>query len=311
MFEARRRRGGTRAVVLIGAVAICWLAVGVLPAGALSATEQQLLGSPNFEIRPSANDSMLAWSENSRRHPRFFNEYVKPLAGGRAKRLNAEGSRGYNGGFDGSKLIFQQISPQGQSDLVIYDTATKHYDPVPSGVNTTKWEASPTMSGDYLLFSRETGHRTGFVDRLILHQISTGHEEVLRELFSDYRKGPFIDPGQVNGDYAVWDVCSRSAGCNVFRHQISTDHTQMVPDRQQEYASSVAPDGTVFFVRSGTGCGREVRLMRFSSGTGELVEALARNRDSFFTYTLDASHFVREAVNCRAGDINVNMTTVS
>ena len=51
--------------------------------------------------------------------------------------------------------------------------------------------------------------------------------------------------------------------------------------------------------------------MRFSSGTGELVEALARNRDSFFTYTLDASHFVREAVNCRAGDINVNMTTVS
>ena len=311
MFEARRRRGGTRAVVLIGAVAVCWLAVGVLPAGALSASEQQLLDSPNLEVRPSANDSMVAWSENSQRHPRFFNEYVKPLAGGRPKRLNAEGSRGYNGGFDGSELIFQQISPQGQSDLVIYDTATKHYDTVPSGVNTTKWEASPTMSGDYLLFSRETGRRTGFVDRLILHQISTGHEEVLRKLFSDYQRGPFIDPGQVNGDYAVWDVCSRSAGCNVFRHQISTDHTHMVPDRQQEYASSVAPDGTVFFVRSGTGCGRNVRLMRFATGTGEVVEALARNRDSFSTFALDATHLVRDAVNCHTGDINVNLTTVS
>ena len=311
MFQARRRRGRIPVATLIAAVASCWLVVGVLPAGALSATEQQLLSSTNLEIRPSANDSMLAWSANSRRHPRFFNEYVRPLAGGKAKRLNAEDSRGYNGGFDGSKLIFQQISSNGQSDLVIYDTTTKHYDAMPSGVNTDRWEATPTMSGDYLLFSRETGRRSGFVDRLILHQISTGHEEVLRELFSDYRHGPFIDPGQVDGDYAVWDVCSRSAGCNVFRHQISTDHTQMIPDRQQEYASSVAADGTVFFIRSGVTCGRHAKLMRFSGGAGETVESFARNRDSFSTFALNASHLVREAVNCRTHDINVNMTTVS
>jgi hypothetical protein len=309
MDRSRRRR--IRAATLVGTVIGCWMVVVVLPAGALSASEQQLLSSPNLEIRPSANDTMVAWSENSRKHPRFFNEYVKPIAGGKAKRLNAEGTRAYNGGFDGSKVIFQQISPQGQSDLVIYDTATKHYDAVPSGVNTTKWETSPTMSGDYLLFSRETARRTGFVDRLVLHQISTGHEVVLRKLFSDYRQGPFIDPGQINGDYAVWDVCSRSAGCNVFRHQVSTDHTQMLPDRQQEYASSVAADGTVFFVRSSNGCGRHVRLMEFTGGTGVLVEALARNRDSFSTFALDATHLVREADNCRIGDANVNLTTVS
>jgi hypothetical protein len=300
-----------RASTLVGTAIGCWMVVGVLPAGALSASEQQLLSSPNLEIRPSANATMVAWSQNSSKHPRFFNEYVKPIAGGNAKRLNAEGTRAYNGGFDGSKVIFQQISPQGQSDLVIYDTATKHYVAVPSGVNTTKWEAAPTMSGDYLLFSRETAGRTGFVDRLILHQISTGHEQVLRKLFSDYRQGPFIDPGQVNGDYAVWDVCSRSAGCNVFRHQVSVDHTQMIPDRQQEYASSVAADGTVFFIRSGVGCGRHAKLMRFSGGTGETAESFARNRDSFSTFALDASHLVREAVNCHTNDINVNMTTVS
>ncbi len=309
MDRSRRRR--IRAATLVGTVIGCWMLVGVLPAGALSASEQQLLNSPNLEIRPSASDTMVAWSENSRRHPRFFNEYVKPIAGGKAKRLNADGTRAYNGGFDGSKVIFQQISPQGQSDLVIYDTVTKHYDPVPSGVNTTRWEASPTMSGDYLLFSRETPGRTGFVDRLILHQISTGDEQVLRKLFSDYRRGPFIDPGQVNGDYAVWDVCSRSAGCNVFRHQISVDHTQMLPDRQQEYASSVAADGTAFFVRSSNGCGRHARLMEFTGGTGVLVEALAPNRDSFSTFAIDATHLVRDAVNCRTHDINVNMTTVS
>jgi len=128
MLQGRRRRGGSRAVTLMVAVASCWLVVGVLPAGALTASEQQLLSSPNLEILPSANDTMLAWSQNSKRHPRFFNEYVKPLAGGKPKRLNAEGSRGFNGGFDGSKLIFQQISHTGQSDLVIYDTTTNHYD---------------------------------------------------------------------------------------------------------------------------------------------------------------------------------------
>jgi len=178
-------------------------------------------------------------------------------------------------------------------------------------VNTSRWEANPSMSGDYVLFSRETARRTGFVDRLVLHQISTGHEQVLRELFSDYQHGPFIDVGQVNGDYAVWDVCSRSAGCNVFRHQISTDHTQMLPDRQQEYASSVAADGTVFFMRAAPGCGRKARLMRFTGGTGELVESLARNRDTFSTFAIDATHLVRDAVNCRTHDINVNLTTVS
>src|SRR3954453_18938156 len=307
----RRRRGRIRAAMLVGFVTASWLVIGVLPAGALSPSEQQLLGSPNLEILPSANDTMLAWSQNSRKHPRFFNEYVKPLAGGKPKRLNAEGSRGFNGGFDGSKLVFQQVSHQGQSDLVIYDTATKHLETTPSGVNTNRWEAAPTMSGDYLLFSRETARRKGFVDRLLLPQTSTGHEQVLRKLFSEYRRGPFIDPGQVNGDYAVWDVCSRSAGCNVFRFQISTDQTLMVPDRQQEYASSVAADGTVFFMRAAPGCGRKARLMRFSGSTGELVESLARNRDTFSTFALDGSHLVRDAVNCHTQDINVNLTTIS
>src|SRR5205085_5662811 len=250
-------------------------------------------------------------SENSHAHPRFFNVFVRPLAGGQVKRLNADDMRGYNGGFDGSELIFQQISKTGQSDLVIYDTATKQYVPVPGGVNTPRWEATPTMSGDFILFSRETGRRSGFVDRLILHRISNGHEQVLASVFSDYRRGPFIDAGQVNGDYATWDLCSRANGCDVFRHQISTDHTIRIPDRQQEYAPSVAADGTVFFIRSGVGCGTQARLMRYANGAAVVADDFARNRDSFDTFALDANRVVRDAVNCRTGDINVNLTTVS
>jgi len=41
------------------------------------------------------------------------------------------------------------------------------------------------------------------------------------------------------------------------------------------------------------------------------VEALARNRDAFSTFAVDASHLVRDAVNCRTQDINVNLTTIS
>ena len=104
-----------RRIVVLGAAIACWLALGVVSAAALSSTDQQLLSSPNLEIRPSANDTMLAWSENSHAHPRFFNVFVRPLAGGQVKRLNADDTRGYNGGFDGSELIFQQISNQRQA----------------------------------------------------------------------------------------------------------------------------------------------------------------------------------------------------
>jgi hypothetical protein len=300
-----------RWLVGLGVALACWLAVGVLPAGALSATDVELLGSRNAEIYPAANDTMLAWSENSARHPRIFNMYVRPLAGGHATRLNAEGTRGYSGAFDGPALIFQQITNTGHSDLREYDTDTKQFVPVPDGVNTGKWEAAPSIDGDYILFDRSVSRRRHYTIRLVLHRISTGHEEILGSVSGPYRGGPEIAPGQLNGDLATWDVCSRAQGCDVFLHRISTGHTQKIADRQQEYASSLASDGTVFFIRSGVGCGTKARLMRYVSGTAEVVRTFAKNRDSFDTYALSPTQLVREVDNCRTGDANVNETTIS
>jgi hypothetical protein len=300
-----------RAVTGLGAALACWLAIGVLPAGAISATEVELLGSRNTEIAPAASDTTLAWSENSPRHPRFFNMYVRPIAGGDATRLNAQDTRGYSGAFDGPTLIFQQITKTGHSDLREYDTETEEFVPVPEGVNTAKWEADPSIYGDYILFDRSVAGRRRYTIRLVLHQISTGDEEVLDSVSGPFRGGPNIFPGQVNGDLATWNVCSRANGCDVFLHRISTAHTRKIADQQQEYASSVAGDGTVFFIRSGIGCGTNVRLMRYASGSAEIVRMFARNRDSFDTYALSSTQLVREVDNCRTGDANVNLTTIT
>jgi hypothetical protein len=123
--------------------------------------------------------------------------------------------------------------------------------------------------------------------------------------------GTLHEPGPGERDFATWSACSRSAGCNVFLHTISTDHTQKIADRQQEYASSVASDGTVFFIRSGVGCGRKARLMRYASGTGDLVRDFAKDRETLDTYVVSPTQLVRDVVNCKTDDVNVNETTIT
>jgi hypothetical protein len=119
------------------------------PASALSSSDQELLGSPRREIFPAASDTLLMWSESTRAHPHFFSAYVRPLSGGARTKLNADGTRGLAGSIDGTEVIFQQISGN-NSSFRVYDTATGHYDAVPSGVNTPNWEYAPFLSGNFL-----------------------------------------------------------------------------------------------------------------------------------------------------------------
>jgi hypothetical protein len=225
--------------------------------------------------------------------------------------LNDDGTKGFAGGIDGSEVVFQQSS-QRRSDIRIYDTSSGHNVHVPTGVNTKEWEWGPMMSGTFMLFGRERFTRTRYAMRIILHNTATGHETVLDGARGHFgNKGPYVIPGQVNGDYATWQRCDVTNSCDVFVRKISSAHDVRLPDHGQEYAPSVASDGAVFFVRSRRGCGTEARLMRYEHGSATLVRDFARNRDSFETYAVSSTQVVREVNNCKTGDSNINLTTIT
>ncbi|MGH3041034.1 MAG: hypothetical protein ACRDNG_04730 [Gaiellaceae bacterium] len=96
------------------------------------------------------------------------------------------------------------------------------------------------------------------------------------------------EPGQVNGNYAVWFRCTPA--CDVFLYDIAARTTARIPNpgRRQQYDPSVTSDGTVYFVRSGRGCGAAVRLVRHPlGGPGRVLASLGAGRDSFHTYALE------------------------
>jgi Tol biopolymer transport system component len=85
-----------------------------------------------------------------------------------------------------------------------------------------------------------------------------------------------IAPGQVNGNYAVWEQCQESNGeCNVYRHDIAAKTTTRISNTFRssrfQYAPSVTTTGTVYFVHSGHGCGTSATLVRQPLGGSDTV----------------------------------------
>lgn len=78
------------------------------------------------------------------------------------------------------------------------------------------------------------------------------------------RRGWSATPGQVNGNYAVWNTCTPR--CEVFLYDIAAAAKTRVPNPlgRQQYTPSVSADGTVYFVSSGNVCGEAVKLERKS-----------------------------------------------
>ena len=109
-----------------------------------------------------------------------------------------------------------------------------------------------------------------------------------------------------NGDWAAWTSCRPN--CHV-RYVNLVDGSPIVtlprPSYvRHQYAPSVADDGTLYYARSGSGCGANVRIMRNSAGVNQLVVDLPDRRDIFFTYASDEgpqTHVYYDRVGCGAG----------
>jgi len=233
------------------------------------------------EVRPAAGDDWFAWSRSRQRKTSPFDLYAQ-RTGGSAFRVN---KKAYAGGIDGTTLVYHVIrgSRPRLSDLRLFDLSTKRHKPLPSGVNTRRWECCGTISGDWLLFSRGRPSSTGR-QLVLLRNLVTGEQRIPDALQA--HKGA-LHAAQLNGTFAVWSRCDPYPRCRVFRYDVASGSTTAltVPAGKIPYAPSVSQFGTVYYAQRRGGCGNAVQLMKqHLTGPPELLASLPQGRDVGVSY---------------------------
>jgi Tol biopolymer transport system component len=299
------RVGGAAGLVVVGLV-------GVATAWATLLTPEPVVTAKGRQIRPSAAlaGAYVAYSQSRPGDTDVFDAYVKPAGRPRFK-VNARG-QGFAGGIDGTTLVWQSVL-SGQSDLRLFDLAS-HTRSVPTGVNTRRWEFEPTISGDWILYGQTWGRAPNW--RVILHNTNTSETRILAERVN--RPHTQVSPGQVNGDYATWESINfRTNVINVFVYQISTATTTKLPrpTGKLQYHPSVTPAGTVFYLRSGLGCGHDV-LRKYAAGVDTPLARLPRGYDALTnTFAVEEGGGITsvyfDRVQCSTGKSHIYKVTVS
>lgn len=235
-----------------------------------------------LEERPVSGSGYLAWAQNSRRHPRLYKVYAR-YGAGKPFLVNRR-FQGFPGSISGKILAYQEFAPaRGVSSIRFYDLQRRRHVAVARGVNSSLWEWRPSLSGDWLLFSRNDGRS----ESVILLNIRTRSQVELDRgrMRSD---GNYGIAGQVNGNFAVWHRCPRGdRPCVVFRFDLTTRvKTPLAPPLGFiHYAPSVAADGTTYLVRSEYACGVSVELWRYPLAGGPVsLLGLPAGRDISNTY---------------------------
>jgi hypothetical protein len=221
-------------------------------------------------------------------------------------RMAANGARdAFTGSISDGGVVLQVVRGQ-DSDIVRYDIADGSTGRISPRTSDRRWQWRPTASGPWLLFGEGRIDDDGAPWRVILMNTVTGELQVLDRASNRCR---CISPGQVNGDYAVW---TKGLKGDVFRYRISTGVTREIPDplHLDQYAPSVAADGTVFFAQSRIACGSSAALYRYDvDGTLTPLFELATGRQPVSTSVLDERdgsttlYFDRNVCDTDASDI--------
>ena len=236
------------------------------------------------EVSPSGGGDWLVWSRSRQRKVSPFDLFAQH-ATDRAFRVNRKGTQAYGGGIDGTRLLYQLIRGQfaTQSDLRLYDLQARRLKTLPKGVNTKNWECCGTISGDWILFSRGRAYSRA-MQRVILANLVTGER---REVDRLRNRDGVLSAGQINGNWAVWARCDPYPQCSIYRYDLTTASATALPTLPAKvvYSPSVNPYGTVYYVRSATGCGKSVELVKqIPAGPPEVVASLPQGRDVDITY---------------------------
>ena len=180
------------------------LTFALIPAAgiAAAATPEVVLNDPAVvEQASSASDGYLVWSANSDAHPNRFNSYVM-ADGGDPVRVNPEGTRSFAAAIDDTTVAYEEAFDPPHvyvyNDLRFYDTVTEERTPAPNGVNTPRQsEHRPSLSGDWLLFTRTNFRAREGSAKVVLFNLSTSTPIVLAKL---PRRTRYLVSDQVNGN---------------------------------------------------------------------------------------------------------------
>ena len=240
-----------------------------------------LADAERYEVRPAASDGYLVWSQRR-------SSYVMAEGGDRV-RMDPPGTLSSSATIDGSTAVFVQLTDDADWDLFMYDVPTASITDPPEGVNTEHSETEPSISGDWLLFTRFGDPRS----EIVLFNLEMLEQRVVFRLRN---RGHYLISDQVNGDWATWEACDvvrEFTNCQAYRYSISGETTETLPnpDRQQ-YAAGVTSDGTAYTIRTGKTdrwrCGFGARIVRIDvNGDAQVLATLPRGFDSFNTFAFE------------------------
>jgi hypothetical protein len=212
---------------------------------------------PSEGTDPSSGDLFLAWTRYTRQgQPRA---YLR-VNSGAGLLLNRRGV-GWAWSVDVPTLtVAYQQARRGNSNVRFYDWATHVRTSPGSAVDTPRWEYEPAVSSHLLVYARLNRAAAPDVRRIILEDLSTSQQRVLAVFKGSAAIGTLQSP-EVSGDWVTWTSMSgRYTQSSVHRYQVSTGKAYRIrhPAGRLDYLSSIGPDGTVYFLRSRSGCGNHV-----------------------------------------------------
>jgi hypothetical protein len=222
-------------------------------------TPVAIVGGKTAQFRPFGNGTWYAWDSNSVARPKHRDVFAEPVSGGPPVKVNAPGSQGFAGGFDPgtNTVIYQQVSG-GRSDIYLYDLDTKQRT-VPPGVNSSRWEYRPRISATHILFARERRVRGLSYTTAYLEDRTT---HALVELGTTKDKAVGYFPGSLGETYVTYTLAGAKQNIYVYEIGTGTRHKVPLPARSAQYAPAVDESaGTLYFTRSGLGCGANARLL--------------------------------------------------
>lgn len=313
--------GGTvdrgRRTALIGAIALLATIAGTSGVSARAATVGVLTGrgdtwDPSAGSDASSGDAFLAWT--------LYDRHAVPHALFRVNadprlQLNRSGV-GWAWSIDAltTTAAYQQ-DRNGNSDLRLYDWLTGVRTNPGAGVNTTRWEYEPAVSGNWLVFARLNRAAAPDVRRIVLYNLATKQPTLLAVFRGSGAIGTLQSP-EINGDWVTWTSMSdRYRRSSVHRYQISTGHALRIPHPagKLDYMSAIGPDGTVYFLRSRGGCGNHVTIDSYTTGgvltrMGAMIAGRDGGDELFGAHQPDGSTSLYfDSYRCTASPANGNV----
>jgi hypothetical protein len=239
-------------------------------ASATQITPTLLVGGAIDQFQPTINATYVAWSQNSQRNTRRYNDFYEtlPVGSGSPVQMNPSTTYAFVPSFDGDgNVAVLQIlhrHSSSEADVLLYNLTTHATGPPPAGVNSGHWEWFPTMAQGFIEFGRNRFNSRNSPWDVMLYDPNTTSTSVLA---TEPYSCQCIYPGQVSTAYATWTDCPRRCDAYYYTYADASTHRIPNPRKDAQYLPSVnAATQTLYYVRAGGSCGQDVKIMRWTIG---------------------------------------------